>query len=81
MPRFAMEGRGAPGVKLNIRGLSHQIDAREWAATRPCSWPAPGLLSNIYPIKMGDSVEFVRAMHIVEVDLRPYNAGKGKGRA
>jgi hypothetical protein len=42
---------------------------------------AQGLLSNIYPIKMGDSAEFVRAMHIVEVDLRPYNATERKGRA
>jgi hypothetical protein len=40
---------------------------------------AQGLLSNIYPIKMKDSIEFVRAMHTVEVDLRPYTTSKRRG--
>ena len=40
---------------------------------------AQGLLSNIYPIKMKDSIEFVWAMHTVEVDLRPYTTSKRRG--
>ena len=38
---------------------------------------AQRLLSNIYPIKMRDSIEFVYAIHIV--DLRPYKASSRNG--
>ena len=44
-----------------------------------CLWSALGLLSNIFPIKMRNSIEFVWAMHIVDVDLWPSKANSKKG--
>ena len=41
--------------------------------------PCVRLLSNIYPIKMKDSIEVVWAMHIAEVDLQPSKASSRKG--
>ena len=40
---------------------------------------AQGLLSDIYSIKIRDSIKFVYAIHKVEVDLRPYKASSRKG--